>query len=79
MSTIYKKQLLTFIKRRPTKQSRLIIHAKLEDLGSLIDVYFSERSFQECKIILCLDVKKGYEMINKFSNISSNIYTFTTW
>ena len=28
---------------------------------------------QECKIILCLDVKKGYEMINKFSNITSNL------
>ena len=62
-----------FIKKRPTKQSKLVIHARLEDLASLIEVYFSERSFQECKIILCLDVKKGYEMINKFSNISSNI------
>lgn len=73
MTTIYRKQLMSFIKRRPSKQSRLILTARLEDLSSLIEVYFSERSFQECKIILCLDVKKGYEMINKFSNISSNI------
>ena len=73
MMTIYKKQLMFFIKKRPNKQSKLVIHARLEDLASLIEVYFSERSFQECKIILCLDVKKGYEMINKFSNISSNI------
>ena len=73
MTTIYRKQFLTFIKRRPSKLSRLVINARLEDLSSLIEVYFSERSFQECKVILCLDVKKGYEMINKFSNISSNI------
>ena len=73
MTTIYRKQFLTFIKRRPSKLSRLVINARLEDLSSLIEVYFSERSFQECKVILCLDVKKGYEMINKFSNLSSNI------
>lgn len=73
MYNIYKKQLFSFIKRRPNKQSRLVIVARLEDLASFIEVYFSERSFQECKIILCLDVKKGYEMINKFSNITSNI------
>jgi hypothetical protein len=73
MTTIYRKQFLAFIKRRPSKLSRLIISAKLEDLSSLMEVYFSERSFQECKVMLYLDVKKGYEMINKFSNISSNI------
>ena len=73
MYAIYKKQLVSFIKRRPNKQSKLVIFARLEDLASFIEVYFSERSFQECKIILCLDVKKGYEMINKFSNITSNI------
>lgn len=73
MYNIYKKQLVAFIKRRPNKQSKLVIFARLEDLASFMEVYFSERSFQECKIILCLDVKKGYEMINKFSNISNNI------
>lgn len=73
MTTIYRKQFMSFIKRRPSKLSRLVINAQLSDLSSLIEVYFSERSFQECKIMLCLDVRKGYEMINKFSNISSNI------
>lgn len=73
MRTIYKRQLVAFIKKRPNKQAKLVLHAKLEDLASFIEVYFSERSFQDCKIILCLNVKKGYEMINKFSNISNNI------
>jgi len=73
MYNVYKKQLVSFVKRRPNKQARLMIFARLEDLANFIEVYFSERSFQECKIILCLDVKKGYEMINKFSNITNNI------
>jgi EAL domain-containing protein (putative c-di-GMP-specific phosphodiesterase class I) len=73
MYNIYKKQLVSFIKKRPNKQSKLLIFARLEDLSSFIEVYFSESSFQDCKIILSLDVKKGYEMINKFSNISNNL------
>ena len=73
MYSIYKKQLVSFIKRRPNKQAKLVIVARLEDLASFIEVYFSESSFQDCKIILCLNVKKGYEMINKFSNITNNL------
>lgn len=73
MHTIYKKQLFSFMKRRPNKQAKLVISLKLEDLASFIEVYFSESSFQDCKIILCLNVKKGYEMINKFSNITNNL------
>lgn len=73
MYNIYKKQLVSFMKRRPNRQSKLVIFARLEDLSSFVEVYFSEASFQDCKILLCLDVKKGYELINKFSNITSNL------
>lgn len=73
MFNIYKKQLVSFIKRRPNKQAKLVIMARLEDLSSFIEVYFSDITFQDCKIILCLNVKKGYEMINKFSNITNNL------
>ena len=73
MYHVYKNQLVSFMKRRPHKQSKLVIFARLEDLASFVEVYFSESAFQDCKIILCLDVKKGYELINKFSNITSNI------
>ena len=74
MCSIYKKQLVSFIKRRPNKQAKLFVVAKLEDLASFMEVYFSDLSFQDCKIILCLNVKKGYEMINKFSNITNNLH-----
>ena len=74
MCNIYKKQLVSFIKRRPNKQAKLFVVAKLEDLSSFIEVYFSDLAFQDCKIILCLNVKKGYEMINKFSNITNNLH-----
>ena len=73
MYSIYKKQLVSFIKRRPNKQAKLFVMARLEDLSSFMEVYFSDSAFQDCKIILCLNVKKGYEMINKFSNITNNL------
>ena len=73
MRAVYKRQLFSFIKRRPNKQAKLVIGLKLEDIASFMEVYFSESSFQDCKIILCLNVRKGYEMINKFSNITNNL------
>ncbi len=73
MYNVYKKQLVSFMKKRPNKQAKLVIPLKLEDLSSFMEAYLTEASFQDCKIILCLDVKKGYEMINKFSNIANNL------
>lgn len=66
-------QLVNYIKKRPNKRSKLFIELKLEDLSSFLEIYLSNPSYSECKIVICLNAKKGYEMINKFSNISSNI------
>ncbi len=66
-------QLVNYIKKRPNKSSKIFINLKLEDLTTFLEVYLSNPSFSECKIVICLDVKKGYEMINKFSSISASI------
>ena len=73
MSTILNNQIINNIKKRPNKSSKLFLKLKLEDLSTFLEVYLSNESYSDCKIIICLDVRKGYEMINKFSNISSNI------
>jgi len=73
MIAIIDNQLISYIKKRPNKSSKLFINLKLEDLATFLEVYLSNPSYSDCKIVICLDVRRGYEMINKFSNISSNI------
>ena len=73
MSVVINNQIINYIKKRPNKSSKLFLKLKLEDLATFLEVYLSNESYSDCKIIICLDVRKGYEMINKFSNISSNI------
>ena len=38
-----------------------------------LEKYLSNPAYSECKIVICLNVKKGYEMLYKFSYISSTI------
>lgn len=73
MSVVIDNQLINYIKKRPKKSSKLFINLKLEDLSTFLEVYLSNPSYSDCKIVICLDVRRGYEMINKFSNISSNV------
>lgn len=73
MSIVIDNQLVSYIKKRPNKNSKLYLNLKLEDLSTFLEIYLSNPSYSDCKIVICLNVKKGYEMINKFSNISSNI------
>lgn len=73
MSIVIDNQLVNYMKKRPNKNSKLFINLKLEDLSTFLEIYLSNPSYSDCKIVICLNVKKGYEMINKFSNISSNI------
>lgn len=73
MYTLIDSQLMSFIKKRPLKSSKLFINLQLEDLTTFLEVYLSNHSYSECKIVILLNVKRGYEMINKFSNISSSI------
>lgn len=73
MSTAIDAQLINYIKKRTSKNSKLFLNLKLEDLTTFLEVYLSNQSYSDCKIVICLDVRRGYEMINKFSNISSNI------
>jgi len=73
MSVIINNQLVNYMKKRPHKNSKLYLNLKLEDLATFLEIYLSNPSYSDCKIVICLNVKKGYEMINKFSNISSTI------
>lgn len=73
MDVLINCQLINYIRKRPSKNAKLFINLKLEDLSNFLEIYLSNPSYSECKIVVCLNVKKGYEMINKFSNISSNI------
>jgi len=73
MSVVIDCELINYIKKRPTKNSKLFLNLKLEDLATFLEVYLSNSSYSDCKIVICLDARKGYEMINKFPNISSNI------
>lgn len=73
MGILIDNQLVNYMKKRPNKNSKLYLNLKLEDLATFLEIYLSNPSYVDCKIVICLNVKKGYEMINKFSNISSTI------
>lgn len=73
MGIVIDNQLVNYMKKRPNKNSKLYLNLKLEDLATFLEIYLSNPSYVDCKIVVCLNVKKGYEMINKFSNISSTI------
>lgn len=73
ISQIIDQQLINYLKRRPKKSAKLFLNLRLEDLSAFLETYFSNRAYSDCKIVICLNVKKGYEMINKFPYISSNI------
>ncbi len=73
MYSLIDAELVNFIKKRPMKSSKIFINLQLEDLSTFLEVYLSNHSYNECKIVIILNVKKGYEMINKFSNISSSV------
>ena len=73
LSIMIDNQLITYLKRRPKKSSKLFLNLKLEELPIFLEKYLSNPAYSECKIVICLNVKKGYEMLNKFSYISSTI------
>jgi diguanylate cyclase (GGDEF)-like protein len=73
LGIIIDNQLINFLKKRPKKRSKLFISLKLEDLPVFLETYLSNPAYSDCKIVVCLNVKKGYEMLNKFSYISSTI------
>ena len=73
MSTIIDSQLVSYLKKRPKKSSKLFLRLKLEDLPVFLETYLSNPAYSDCKIVIYLDVKKGYEMLNKHSYISSTI------
>lgn len=73
MGIVIDNQLVNYMKKRPHKNSKLYLNLKLEDLATFLEIYLSNESYSDCKVVICLNVKKGYEMINKFSNISSTI------
>ena len=66
-------QLISYLKKRPKKSSKLFINLNLGDLPIFLEKYLSNSAYSDCKVVICLNVKKGYEMLNKFSNISATI------
>lgn len=73
MTTVIDSQLVSYLKKRPKKSSKLFLKLKLEDLPAFLETYLSNPAYSDCKIVIYLDVKKGYEMLNKYSYISSTI------
>ena len=73
LATMIDNQLINYLKKRPKKSSKLFINLMLEDLPVFLEIYLSNPAYSDCKIVICLNVKKGYEMLNKFSYISSTI------
>ena len=73
VSAVIDNQLINYLKKRPKKSSKLFINLSLEELPVFLETYLSNSAYGDCKIVVCLNVKKGYEMINKFSSISSTI------
>jgi len=73
IATIINNQLINYLKRRPKKSSKLFLTLKLEDLPIFLEIYLSNSAYSDCKIVVCLNVKKGYEMLNKYSYISATI------
>lgn len=73
IATIIDNQLINFLKKRPKKRSKLFIKLTLEELPLFLEIYLSNSAYSDCKIVILLNVKKGYEMLNKFSYISGTI------
>lgn len=73
LGIIIDNQLISYIKKRPKKSSKLFISLKLEELPIFLETYLANPAYSDCKIVICLNVKKGYEMLNKYSYISSTI------
>lgn len=73
LGIIIDNQLISYIKKRPKKSSKLFISLKLEELPIFLETYLANAAYSDCKIVICLNVKKGYEMLNKYSYISSTI------
>ena len=73
LGVIIDNQLISYIKKRPKKSAKLFISLKLEELPVFLETYLSNPAYSDCKIVVCLNVKKGYEMLNKYSYISSTI------
>ena len=73
LGIIIDNQLISYIKKRPKKSSKLFISLKLEELPIFLETYLANSAYSDCKIVICLNVKKGYEMLNKYSYISSTI------
>lgn len=73
LGIIIDNQLISYIKKRPKKSAKLFVSLKLEELPVFLETYLSNPAYSDCKIVICLNVKKGYEMLNKYSYISSTI------
>ncbi len=74
LMNIYIRNLFAgFLKKRPDKKSKLLTRMMLEDVLYYIDVLTSENSFMDCKNILCLDVRKEFDVIHRQISIINNI------
>ena len=73
LSTIIDSQLINYLKKRTKKRAKLFINLNLDEVQIFLDTYLSNAAYSDCKIVICLNIKKGYEMLNKFPYISSAI------
>lgn len=69
MSINFKSKLTNFMKNRPFKRSKLLIDMKLEDLVLFREIFLSDSSFSGCKTIICLDIRKGFDIVYRSPEI----------
>ena len=61
----FKSHIFSFMKKRPYKRSKLLLNLKLEDVIEFHEFIMSDNTFVGTKIIINLDVRKGFDVINR--------------
>lgn len=66
-NNIFKKYLSHYLKRSISKRHKLILRLNPEDVIIFQDLYFSDPSFSEMKIIVAVDLRNGTNVLKQYS------------
>jgi len=66
-NNIFKKYLSHYLKRSISKRHRLILRLNPEDVILFQDLYFSDPSFSDMKILVAVDLRNGTSVLKQYS------------
>lgn len=66
-NNIFKKYLSHYLKRSISKRHRLILRLNPEDVIIFQDLYFSDPSFSDMKIVVAVDLRNGTSVLKQYS------------